>query len=133
LLAVIGYQTLVAIPLLANKPKGPQILQWVQLNIATAGSADQVITLRPGDDFLLFVRIPPAGDYSHYTTELHNPAGKVEWSLTIPVTPGQDVWPIPISGANLAPGSYTLAAHGVTATGETQNIGQASFELQIRK
>ena len=83
------------------------------------------------------MRIPPDGSYSHYTTDLYNPAGKLEWSLTIPVASGkttsaQDQWPVQVPGANREAGSYTLAVHGVTVAGESKEVGRASFELQIQ-
>jgi hypothetical protein len=65
--------------------------------------------------------------------ELYNPAGKLEWSLTIPATSAQDQWPVQVPGANREAGSYTLAVHGVTAAGESKEVGRASFELQIQK
>jgi hypothetical protein len=79
------------------------------------------------------VRIPPAEGYSRYTAELYNPAGKVEWSLTIPAASTQDQWPVQVPGANREAGSYTLAVHGVTASGESKEVGSTSFELQIQK
>jgi hypothetical protein len=97
-----------------------------------------VITTHPGEGFLLFVRIPPESGYSHYTAELYKPAGKLEWSLTIPVASGketyaQDQWPVRVPGANREAGSYTLAVRGVTTAGESKEVGRASFELQIQK
>lgn len=130
LLAVVGYQNLVTYPQLTRQLNSPQVLTYASLNVDAAGSDEPVIRPTPGEDFLLIVRIPPVGGYSHYTAELTNPAGKMEWSLAIPATPGQDRFPVRIPGAHLKTGSYTLAAHGVTASGESKNIGQASFEVQ---
>jgi hypothetical protein len=92
-----------------------------------------VITTRPGKAFLLFVRIPPEGAYAHYTAGLYNPAGKLEWSLIIPAIPGQDQWPVQVPGANRSAGTYALTVRGISATGESKDIGRASFELQIQK
>jgi Putative zinc-finger len=138
LLAVIGYQNLVIYPQLQQAFNSPQVLPWASVNVGTYGSEGPVITTRRGEGFLLFVRIPPDGSYSHYTTDLHNSAGKLEWSLTIPVPSGketsaQDQWPVQVPGANREAGSYTLAVHGVTAAGESKEVGRASFELQIQK
>jgi hypothetical protein len=138
LLAVIGYQNLVIYPQMQQALNSPQVLPWASVNVGTWGSGGPVITTRPGEGFLLFVRIPPESGYSHYTAELYNPAGKVEWSLTIPVASGketsaQDQWPVQVPGANREAGSYTLAVHGVTPAGESKEVGRASFELQIQK
>jgi len=138
LLIVIGYQNLVIYPQLRQALNNPQVLPWASVNVGTWGSGGPVITTRPGEGFLLFVRIPPESGYSHYTAELYNPGGKLEWSLTIPVVSGketssQDQWPVQVPGANREAGSYTLTVRGVTAAGESKDIGHTSFELQIQK
>ena len=133
LLVTIGYQNLVTYPQLRQPLNSPQVLPWASVNVGTWGSGGPVITTRPGEGFLLFVRIPPDGSYSRYTAELHNLAGKLEWSLTIPATSAQDQWPVQVPGANREAGSYTLAVRGITAAGESKEVGRASFELQIQK
>jgi hypothetical protein len=133
LLAVIGYQNLVIYPQLQQALNSPQVLPWASVNVGTYGSEGPVITTRRGEGFLLFVRIPPESGYSHYTAELYNPAGKLEWSLTIPGTAAQDQWPVQVPGANREAGSYTLKVRGVTAAGESKEVGPTSFELQIQK
>jgi len=133
LLAVIGYQNLVTYPQQELAWKKPRVLAFASVNVGTRGSGGPAITARPGEGFLLFVRIPPAGGYSNYIADLYSPAGKLEWSLTIPVTSGQDQWPVEVPGANREAGSYNLAVRGVTAAGESKEVGRASFELQIQK
>src|ERR1700730_8902226 len=133
LLAVIGYQNLVIYPQLRQAVNRPQVLPWASVNVGTYGSEGPVITTRRGEGFLLFVRIPPDSGYSHYGAELYNPAGKLEWSLTIPGTAAQDQWPVQVPGANREAGSYTLKVRGVTAAGESKEVGPTSFELQIQK
>jgi hypothetical protein len=135
LLAVIGYQNLVTYPQLARQLNSPQVLPWASVNVGTYGSGGggTPLTTRTGEGFLLFVRIPPDGTYSHYTAELYNPAGTLEWSVTIPASSSQDQWPIQVPGANREAGSYALKVHGVTASGESKEVGQGAFELQIQK
>jgi hypothetical protein len=148
LLAVIGYQNLVTYPLMRASSNSPRILPFASVNVGTWGSGGSIVTARPGEGFLLFVRIPPDGSYSSYTAELRNPSDKVEWSLAIPVAASpdrwtqdraiqdrtiQDQWPIQVPGADRKPGSYNLVVRGVTATGESKEVGRASFELQIHK
>jgi Putative zinc-finger len=138
LLAVIGYQNLIIYPQLEQAFNSPQVLPWASVNVGTYGSEGPVITTRREEGFLLFVRIPPESGYSHYTAELYNPAGKLEWSLTIPVasvkeTSAQDQWPVQVPGANRETGNYTLKVRGITAAGESKEVGRASFELQIQK
>jgi Putative zinc-finger len=138
LLAVIGYQNLVTYPQMQQALNRPQLLPWASVNVGTYGSEGPVVTTRAGEGFLLFVRIPPDGSYSRYTAELYDPAGKAEWSLTIPAAPAQDAtaqdqWPVRVPEANRAAGSYTLAVRGITASGESEEVGRALFELRIQK
>src|SRR5258706_10407807 len=133
LLAVIGYQNLVTYPQLQQARNSPRVLPWAAVNVGTFGSGGPIIPAGPGESFLLFVRIPPDGSYSRYVADLHNPAGKLEWSLTIPASSAQDQWPVQVPGANRAAGRYALLVRGVTAAGESKEVGRAAFELQIQK
>ena len=133
LLAVVAYQNLVTLPHMQLASRSPQVLPWASVNVGTYGSEGPVIRANAGEGFLLFVRIPPEGIYSRYTAELYNPAGKSEWSVTIPASSTQDQWPLRVPASNREPGAYSLAVRGVTSTGETKEIGRASFELQIQK
>jgi hypothetical protein len=133
LLAVVGYQNLITYPHLQQALNAPQVLPWVPVNVGAYGSEGPVIKSAPGKGFLLFMRIPPNEGYSQYTAELYNAAGKIEWSATVPATPGQDQWAIQIPTGTREAGSYILKVLGVPATGKSKEVGQASFELQIEK
>jgi hypothetical protein len=133
LLAIVGYQNLVSFPRLMHKLNSPGVLPFAAVNIGTYGSHGPVIKVRDGQDFLVFLRIPPEGEYLSYTTDLYDPAGKLEWSVAILATAAQDQWPIHVPGANRAAGSYSLTVHGVDAGGESKELGRTSFELQIEK
>jgi hypothetical protein len=133
LLVVIGYQNLVTYPRLTRQLNRPRVLTYASLNVGAYGAEATPIAAQPGEGFLLFARISPVGEFSNYKAELRGPSGKVESSLTFPATPGKDQYPIHIPAANWAAGSYTLAVHGVTAAGESKDIGQALFELQIQR
>jgi hypothetical protein len=132
LLAVIGYQNLVTYPQLHQALNRPQVLPFAAVNVGTWGSSEQAISIRRGEGFLLFVRIPPDG-YSSHTAELYNPAGKPEWSVTIPAASTQDQWPVQVPGANRETGTYILVVRGLTSAGDNKEVGRASFELQIQK
>jgi anti-sigma factor RsiW len=132
LLMVVAYQNLVTYPHL-QQALNPQVLPWASVNVGTWGAGGPTIKTVQGKGFLLFIRIPPDGVYDHYTADLINPAGRLEWSLTIPAVAGQDQWPVQVPGANRQVGTYTVAVHGVSATGESKDEGRASFELQIQK
>jgi hypothetical protein len=133
LLVVIGYQNFVTYPQLEQAYNRPHLLPWASVNTRTRGASTPVIAVPRGGSFLLFVNIPPDGGYSRYIADLYNPAGKVEWSLVIPASSVQDQWPIQVPGTNREAGNYTVAVDGVTAAGESKEIGRAPFELQIQK
>ena len=133
LLAVIGYQNLVTYPELRSALQQHQVLPWASVNVGTWGGGSTPIIVPAGKGFLLFVRIPPDGAYARYEADLHNPSGKLEWSLTIPASAGQDQWPVQVPGTNQEAGTYKISVRGITLAGESKDLGSTSFELQIQK
>jgi hypothetical protein len=79
------------------------------------------------------VRIPPDGPYSRYAADLHNPGGKLVGSFTIVPAEDQDQWPVTVPGIQREAGIYTLAVRGITADGQSKELGHTSFELQIQR
>ena len=132
LVAVIGYQNLVTYPALRQAVQ-PQVMPWASVNVGTWGAGGPLIEARPGQSFLLFVRIPPDNASVHYGVDLYNPAGKLEWSLSFPANAGQDQWPLQVPGSNWQAGTYTLKVRGMTAAGDSKDLGRTSFDLQIPK
>ncbi len=147
LLATVGYDALVEHPQNQQKMQQmqlamntPQVLPYGSINVGAYGSDGPVITTHPGAGFLLFMRIPPETGYASYTADLFNPTGKLEWSLNIPAPPTpsatsastQDQWSVQVPAANRPAGNYILKVHGITTSGESKVVGQASFELQIQ-
>lgn len=132
LLAVVGYQNLVTYPRLQSELKQPQILPAVSVNVGTYG-AGEATTVLEGRGLLLSLRVPPDGAFVRYTAELYNPAGKPEGSFTIAPVPGQDQWSVTVPAVHRAAGTYILAVHGVTSSGESKDLGSTSFQLQIQR
>jgi Putative zinc-finger len=132
LLVVVSYQNLVTFPHLKQAQGKPQLLSWAPVNVGTYAGDGPVVSTAPGKGFVLLVRIPPDPDCTRYKADLYNPAGKIEWSLTIPATTSQDRWTVEVPGADRAAGTYTLAVHGFTTTGQIKDIGRTSFQLQVQ-
>ena len=131
LLLVIGYQNLVTVPKLTQAINKPQLLPSVMVNVSTRGAEVRQVAVPKGKAFLLYVRIPPQEGFSRYTADLYNPADKLEWSLPIPATPGEDTWLVQVPAANREPGKYTLKIQGITATGQGTQVGfPTAFELK---
>ena len=133
LLAVAGYQNLVTYPGLRSELRRPQVLPAVSVNVGTWAGGGTPTSIPEGQGLLLYVRIPPDGVYTRYTAELYSPAGKLEGSFTITPTAGQDQWPVTVPRIDRATGTYTMTVHGVTAGGETTDLGSTSFQLQIQR
>lgn len=132
LLAIVGYQNLVTYPKFQSEINRPRILPAVSVNVGTWGGGGTPTAVPEGKGLLLFVRIPPDSAYARYTADLYAPDGKLEGSFSITPSAGQDQWPVAIPAVPRQAGAYTLAVHGITASGETKDLGNASFELQVR-
>ena len=133
LLAVAGHQYLVTYPALRSELRRPQVLPAVSVNVGTWAGGGTPTSIPEGQGLLLYVRIPPDGAYARYTAELYNPAGKREGSFTITPTAGQDQWPVTVPRIDRAAGIYTMSVRGVTAGGESKDLGSTSFQLQIQR
>lgn len=133
LLAVIGYQNFVTVPQLKMAVSTPQVLPWTSINVSTRGANPTHVSARLGEGFNLLVSIPPESRYTSYRFELYNPAGKLEWSRTIPAASAEDTRSIYVPGANREEGTYTLAVQGINAAGEATELSRTPLELRIQK
>jgi hypothetical protein len=131
LLALVGYQNLVTYPRMRQALNSPRVLPFALVTVGTWGSAERVISTPAGGGFSLIVRIPPDASYSRYMAQLYNPAGKLEWTLAIPASSTQDQYSVQVPAAAREAGTYILAVRGITAAGESKEVGRAPFELQI--
>jgi|SRR5882724_4601955 len=133
LLAVVGYENLVTVPHLTAELSEPQLGPSVPINSGTRGSSKTSVTVTPGEGFSLPVTIPRDMSYSAYILELHNPAGRLKWTRKIPASSPDDTRWIFIPGTGLEQGTYVLTVNGVTATGQSTNLGDHQIELQVEK
>jgi hypothetical protein len=133
LLAVVGYQNLVTIPVITKAANTPQVLPWAQLNVGAYGDNEPVIKISPGQGFLLFVRVPHQDGYSSRTIDLYGPGGAIEWSAPLPEASGQGQWPVAVPPSNRKAGTYKLVVRGTNAAGASRELGQELFDLQIQK
>jgi hypothetical protein len=133
LLAVVGYQNLVTYPRLQSELRQPQVVPAVFVNAGTYGDGGTPTTVSQGQGLLLLVRISPDASYVRYTGELYNPGGKLAASFTITAEDGQDQSPVMFPKIDREAGTYTMALHGISAHGETKDLGTTSFQLQIQK
>lgn len=131
LLAVVGYQNLVTYPRLQAELNQPQVLPAVSVNMAVYGAEENKVPA--GKGLVLSLRIPPDSAFVRYNVELYNPAGKSAGSFTVTPAPGQDQWSVTVPGVEREAGTYTMAVHGITASGETKDLGPTSFQLQIQR
>ena len=137
LLLVIGYQNLVTYPALKGalaENRAPQILPAASLvSAGTRGSNVHALTVHPGEQFLLPLDIPPQSTASSYVVEFHNPAGGVEWSLTVSPETARNSLPIRVPGVANA-GQYEVVVIGLNPKGEKiSEVGRYPFELQFAR
>lgn len=129
LLVVIGYQGL-ANSRLRHAVSSPQLLASAVVNVGTRGAAATQVPARPGEGFQLSLNVP-ADHYSSYKLDLYSAQGGLEWTRTIPAS-GSDMpslmIPEYVPGSDQVPGS--LAVHGITAAGESVDLGRYRIELQ---
>jgi anti-sigma factor RsiW len=133
LLALVGYQNFVTVPRLEQAANNPKVLPWASVNVSTRGANRTAVATLAGEGFNLLVRIPPESRYTSYKLDLYTPAGKLEWSRTIPAASPEETRSIYIPGANRTQGTYELAVQGVTPAGESSDMGRYPVELQIQK
>jgi hypothetical protein len=131
LLVVIGFQT-VTLRQLSQKASQPQFLPAVSLNLQTYGSNTAPLVMHQGQGFLLNVIVPPGHHFPAYRVDLSNPAGTIEASIPVKDS-ADDTWPIGFPEANRQSGTYKLAVHGITASGQDVEVGSSSFEVRIEK
>jgi hypothetical protein len=132
LIAVVGYQNLVTLPRLREVLRRPQTVPFAAVAVGTWGSSGPTVTVPKDSGFLIFVRIPSDGSYTHYIADLYNSTGRLEYSLTIPAISVQDQWPVLIPGGNHEAGNYRISVRGVAGSGEIKDIGSAPFTLQTQ-
>lgn len=133
LLLVVSYQNFVQLPRMRSALGQPKVMPWAAVAVGTWGASGPTISVQQGKGFLLFVRIPPDGSYGHYLADVYNPDGKLDCSLTIPGSSSNDQWPVVVPDGNREAGNYRIAVRGMTASGETKEVGSAAFALQIEK
>lgn len=133
LLALVGYQNLVTYPHLRQVNNSPQLLATtaIHLNTYGVGNNRSLVVIPPGNGFILQVPIAAKQPYSSYRSYLYNPAGNVEFRLSIHSSP-DETWSIYIPGASRVSGIYRLKVVGLTDDNREEEVGSGSFELQIK-
>ncbi len=132
LLVVIGYQNFVTLPQLGKELHRPQVLPAATLNLLTYGANAAPLAVREGGGFLLNVIVPPGHHYPAYRVDLYNPAGVIEASTPVKDS-SDDTWSISFPEVNHQSGTYKLAVHGLTDSGQDVEVGTSSFAVQVQK
>jgi hypothetical protein len=134
LLAFLGFQNLVTIPKLTQS-NSATVMPAAYIKIGTYSSEVADVTVRPGQGFLIDAHIPPDSTYTSYVAKFYNPAGKLETSLPIslasPSAVVRDQYFLRIPAAR-ASGTYLLVVAGVSATGDTKEVGRRSIEVKVQ-
>jgi anti-sigma factor RsiW len=126
LLAVIGYQDW-KYRGLRQAFESPQTLAAAVVNVNVRGAEPIAVAALAGQPFGLTLNLPPGKSFSSYRLDLYSLQGQLEWSRTTPATGNDSLW-LYVPGGDQVPG--TLAVHGITAGGESQDLGRYPIKLQ---
>lgn len=133
LLIVLGYQNFVTTPKLQREAalaNVPHILPSVSLISARDTRVPQ-ITAQHNGAALVFLDIPAEHVFPSYVAELHDQAGKLQWSLPIAGAAAKDTVSIQIPSSPSGSGLYTLVLSGVETNPERRTeIQQYKFQLK---
>jgi anti-sigma factor RsiW len=126
LLAVVVYQNQ-ANSRFRRAAESPQFLASAVVNVGTRGPEAIAVPAAAGQPFGLSLNVPPGRRYSAYRLDLYSRQGKLAWSRTIAAS-DDDALSLYIPGGGVLPGA--LAVYGLTAGGESVNLGRYRIELQ---
>ena len=133
LLIVLGYQNFVTTPKLQREvalANVPQVLPSVPLVSARDTSVPEITAPHNGAA-LVFLDIPAEHLFPSYVAELHDPEGKLQWSLPIAGTAAKDTVSIQIPSSPSGSGLYTLVLSGIETNPERRTeIRQYKFQLK---
>jgi anti-sigma factor RsiW len=129
LMAVIAYQDW-AKSRLQQAADSPQLLASAVVNVNVRGAEPILVPVHAGQAFGLSLNVPPDSRFSSYKLDLYSSQGKLEWSRTIPAS-GNDTLSLYVPGSDPVP--TTLAVSGITAGGESVDLGRYPIELQSQK
>ncbi len=131
LIAFIGYQNLVVYPGMEQAAGTPYLYPAVSINVATRSGATPAVHSKSGEPFLLLVNIPAESRFSSYIADLHDPAGRIEWSVPISAEMANDTLPVRVPGLR-DPGLYVVAIRGIPQdSSNPTEIGRQPFELSL--
>jgi hypothetical protein len=133
LLIVLGYQNFVTNPKLQREvalANVPQVLPSVLL-VSARDTTVPEITAQHNGDALIFLDIPAEHIFPSYVAELHDPEGKLLWSLPIAGAAAKDTVSIQIPSSPSGSGLYTLVLSGIETNPERRTeIRQYKFQLK---
>ena len=132
LLLTLGYESLVTIPAIKEASSRPAVLPYATLTVATRSANTPVVHAQAGRPFDLLLNIPAETRFSSYLVDLYDPAGKIQWSLSISAEAASDTVPLTVPAVSKA-GTFTLTVRGVArGSNDLTEIGKQPFELQFQ-
>lgn len=133
LLAVIAYQNLVQVPHLQMAVNRPQFGPSVPVNFSTRGSDTTKIKVHVHEGFAVAFSVVslPQDKVASYAAELYNPAGKLEWSGSIPKAEAEEGLQISVPASNVRPGKYTLAVSSLNTSGQSSKIDPETIDVEV--
>jgi len=133
LLAIIGYQNFVQVPHLQMAANRPQLGPSIAVNFSTRGSDTAKIKVHVHEGFAVAFSVVslPQDNIASYAAELYNPAGKLEWSGSIPKAEAEEGLQISVPASNVRPGKYILAVSSMNASGQSSKIDPETIDVEV--
>jgi anti-sigma factor RsiW len=138
LLAILGYQSLVAGPRLRRQlavAHRAQVLPSFSLvSLGMRSSAGLVIRANPEAPLGLYVVAPPQDGVAYYTCRLQTEAGAERLSLHVPVEQAAEATLLLIPAGTFTPGRFVLVMEGHTPgpAGETPGVEVARYRFDFQ-
>lgn len=132
LLAVIAYQNRANV-LLQQAANSPQVLASAVVNLNVRGGEPVSVATAAGQAFGLTLNLPPGARFSSYKLDLYSSPGKLQWSRTVSASGDTLSLYVPAGASGSEHDAATLAVHGLTPSGESEDLGRYRIDLQTQK
>lgn len=134
MLGIIAYQNFSAIPSMRRAASEPRIAYSSPIHAGTRGSTHTSVQADRNDGFALSIELPESTNYSSFSFELDDPAGKKVWTQTLarPNTDYDGAVSLIIPSSGLQQAAYTLSISGITPTNNRVEIDRRILDVQFQ-
>lgn len=132
LLLAVGYLALITVPRMNNRLKlatAPQPVLAFALHAESRGATQTIEVPRHATYYTVYFDLPASGA-AVYFCEIHDAAGRLRDSLTVPQNEMTDTLNLLLNTARVPPGDYTLVVR--TSPGSPTEVGRYHFTVKFK-